>query len=411
MAEKLFYEDSHMVTFTAEVLECLPEGNGYKVRLDQTAFFPEGGGQYADTGMLEVCGTGGVSGDSGRNCRDDSQRVCRVSDVQESGGMIWHMTEQPLNPGDLVTGTIDWQERFMKMQQHTGEHIVSGLVHARFGYNNVGFHLGSEDCTMDFNGEITKEELHEIERLANEAVVKNLDVQVTYPTQEELETLEYRSKIEIEGQVRIVTIPGYDVCACCAPHVEKTGEIGIIKLTNIQRYKGGVRITMLCGFRALEDYDKKSASVKQISASMCAPENEIAAAVEHLKEECAELKRQLAEQKKAILAYKAEAVEEQEEFVCLFEEDLEGEGPRFLMNRVLDKGHALCAVFSGSEEGGYRYVIGSKALDMRKLVKELNEQFEGRGGGRPEMVQGSLRGNEKELRAWVQKKARMLKNE
>lgn len=403
MTEKLYYEDSHMMTFAARVLECLPEGEMYRVQLDRTAFFPEGGGQYADTGLLEVCGV--------NSAQPSENRSSRVHDVQEVDGMIWHMADGPLNPGDTVRGTIDWQERFMKMQQHTGEHIVSGLVHARFGYDNVGFHLGNEDCTMDFNGEITKEELAEVEQLANEAVIKNLDIHVTYPTQEELKYLEYRSKIEIAGQVRIVTIPGYDVCACCAPHVEKTGEIGIIKLTNVQRYKGGARVTMLCGFRALADYAGKASAVKQISASLCAPEEEVADAVEHLKAENTELKQQLAERQKLILQYKAEAVEKQEKFVCLFEEHLEGEAPRLLMNLVLARGHALCAVFCGNEETGYRYVIGSKRLDMRKLVKELNAQFEGRGGGKQEMVQGSLHGNENALRAWVQEKARILEDE
>lgn len=386
MTEKLFYKDSHMVTFQAKVLECLPSEEGFQVCLDQTAFFPEGGGQYADTGALDAC---------------------RVSDVQERDGKIWHMTDKPLAPGQSVTGRIDWPERFMKMQQHTGEHIVSGLVHAKFGYNNVGFHLGSEDCTMDFNGEITKEELEAIETLANEAVVKNLDVQVIYPSQEELAELDYRSKIEIEGQVRIVIIPGYDVCACCAPHVKKTGEIGLIKLVRMQRYKGGVRVTMLCGFRALADYGRKQDAARQISAALCAPEEEIADAVEHLKAECSELKRRLTEQQKEILAYKAERIPDDEECVCLFERGLEGECPRQLMNLVLDKGHMLCAVFFGEEQSGYRYVIGSKTMDMRTLVRELNAQFDGRGGGKPEMVQGSLKGNESELRAWIQKKARM----
>ena len=169
------------------------------------------------------------------------------------------------------------------MQQHTGEHIVSGLVHKRFGYQNVGFHLGSDYCTMDFNGPITKEELREIEREANEAVFQNLEIQVLYPSKEELAGMEYRSKIEIEGQVRIVVVPGYDVCACCAPHVNKTGEIGMIKLVNMVNYKGGERITMLCGRRALRDYEKKEEGTKAISAMLCAKEYEVAEAVEHLK--------------------------------------------------------------------------------------------------------------------------------
>ena len=417
MTEKLFYEDSHMRTFTAVVLECGPVGEGaleasaqaadtregerdpeasgrtgeipeekrYQIVLDRTAFFPEGGGQYADTGQLQA----------------DSE-VVRVLDVQERDGKIFHITDRPVLAGSTVSGQIDWAERFMKMQQHTGEHIVSGLVHARFGYDNVGFHLGSTDCTMDFNGEITREELHEIELRANEAAAANLDIQVSYPSGEELAGLEYRSKIEIEGQVRIVTIPGFDVCACCAPHVKKTGEIGVIKLTHVQRYKGGVRVTMLCGFRALADYDRKSESVRRISASLCAKEDEVAEAVEHLKEECARLKARLAEQQKEMLWLKARESDGEKGAVCLFESGLEGDGPRLLMNLVMERGHELCAVFCGNDVEGYRYVIGSVSLDLRKLVKELNAAFSGRGGGKPEMVQGSLKGTESELRAWMQ---------
>lgn len=390
MTEKLFYEDSHLKQFTAVVQECLKSGDRYQVVLNRTAFFPEGGGQYADAGMLEEV---------------------HVLDVQEKDGTIYHLTDGELIPGTEVTGRIDWEERFMKMQQHTGEHIVSGLVHARFGYRNVGFHLGTTDCTMDFNGEIKKEELLEIELEANKAVIQNLDVIVTYPSVEELESLEYRSKIEIEGQVRIVTIPGYDVCACCAPHVSKTGEIGQIKLTNVQRYKGGVRVTMLCGFRALADYNRKLQAARQISAALCAKEDETAEAVVHLQEECAQWKQRVLNLQKDLLSYKAKAVDDTEDAVCLFEPELEGEAPRFLMNQVLDAGHGVCAVFSGGKDENYRYVIGSRQLDLRKLVKELNMEFQGRGGGKPEMVQGSLHGKQDELRVWMKEKVRILENE
>ena len=244
MTGKLFYDDSHRVEFTAEVLSCEPWKNQYKIVLDRTVFFPEGGGQYADTGELN-----GV----------------RVTDVHEKDGVIFHTADAPLKEGETVAGSINWEERFEKMQQHTGEHIVSGLVNARFGYHNVGFHLGGDYCTMDFDGVLTKEELKEIEFAANEAVWKDLEVEVEFPPKDVLEEMEYRSKIEIEAQVRIVTVPGYDVCACCAPHVKKTGEIGLIKLVNMIHYKGGVRITMLCGARALRDYGRKDENIKEIS--------------------------------------------------------------------------------------------------------------------------------------------------
>lgn len=415
MTEKLFYKDSHMQQFTAVVEECVETDGGYRIVLDKTAFFPEGGGQYADTGWLLEAPDGM---DRGGDMREMPAQAVRILDVQETGGIIYHKADRPLAAGSAVHGQIDWQERFMKMQQHTGEHIVSGLVHAAFGYDNVGFHLGNTDCTMDFNGVISVEELQRIEMLANEAVVKNLDVEVLYPAKEELAQMEYRSKIEIEGQVRIVTIAGYDTCACCAPHVKKTGEIGLIRLTDVQRYKGGVRVTMLCGFRALEDYRRKAASARGISNLLCAKEDEVFEAVSHLKGECAELKQKLAESKQELLKYKVKELDARQEIICLFEDGLEGEEPRILMNLVLKSGHKMCAVFWKSEkkapgtenaaEESYRYCIGSTSCDVRGLGKALNAQFAGRGGGKPEMVQGSVTGNDERLREWIKRESEEL---
>ena len=371
---RLYYEDSHQREFDGEVLACETEGEAFQVLLDQTAFFPEGGGQYADTGVLN-----GV----------------RVLDVKDRKGMIWHKTEGPLEPGTRVHGIIDWEQRFDRMQQHTGEHIVSGLVHQRFGYDNVGFHLGEDYCTMDFSGPITREELKEIEREANRAVFADLPVTVFYPSKEELEDLEYRSKIEIQGQVRLVSIPGYDLCACCAPHMAHTGEIGLIKLVNMINYKGGQRVTLLAGMRALKDYEEKGAGTKAISALLCAKEDQVAQAVEHLKEEQAALKqRQVALQRK-LLRYLAQEILPEEPVTAVFPEDLEGDAPRELMNLVVERGANVCAVFVKTREG-FRYVIGSREEDVRPLCRQLNEKFAGRGGGKPEMVQGSLTAGEKE---------------
>lgn len=373
MTEKLFYKDSHLSEFTATVVSCEPSGEGFEVVLDRTAFFPEGGGQAADVGIL-----------------DDAA----VTDVQEKADKVIHYTDSPLAEGGQVKGQIDWQRRFSMMQQHTGEHIVSGLVHSRFGYNNVGFHLSDSICTLDLSGALTKEELEEIEYAANEVIASNLPVEITYPDKKALSKMEYRSKIEIEGQVRIVTIPGVDVCACCAPHLKYTGEIGLLKFIHAQSYKGGVRITMVCGFRALCDYRAKETSVKAIMQSLSSKEELIADAVERMKEECTALKGQLAQQQRTILSYRAAEVPEGEKMVCLFEKELSGNGPRELMNMVLDRGAGICAVFAGNDETGYRYVIGSRTVDVRTLCKGLNEAFAGRGGGKPEMVQGSAAGAE-----------------
>ena len=379
MTEKLFYQDSHRSTFTAIVQEVRPSGNGYEIILDRTAFFPEGGGQSSDTGSL-----GGVS----------------VSDVQELDGKIIHYTDGPLVEGTEVEGCIDWTERFSKMQQHTGEHIVSGLIHKIYGYHNVGFHLGTDSVTLDFNGVVPKEKLHEIEQLANEAVAKNLPVQVLYPTDEELSKISYRSKIEIEGQVRIVVIDGYDVCACCAPHVKQTGEIGLIKLVGMQNYKGGVRISMLCGFRALEDYYQKEKNNREIAVMLSAKEYETAVEVERLQEELAMKKAKIAELEQKFLEQKVETLDVSGEIVCLFEET-DPVMTREMVNLLLKKGAKMAAVFSGNEREGYRYVLGSRSLDVRKNGKLLNEAFHGRGGGKPEMVQGTVQGKREEIEAFL----------
>lgn len=379
MTRKLYYDDSHMREFQAKVISCRPSKERYQVVLDRTAFFPEGGGQAADTGIL-----GGV----------------QVLDVKEKEGTICHWTDGRLEEGETITGRIDWEARFSRMQQHTGEHVVSGLIHARFGYDNVGFHLGEEVCTLDLSGPITKEELAEIELAANQVVFANLPVEVSYPSKEELKNLDYRSKIEIEGQVRIVTIPGVDVCACCAPHVKLTGEVGLIKFIQMQNYKGGVRITMVCGNRALRDYRAKEESVKAIMQSLSSKEEKIAEAVEHLKEKVTEQKLRAVSLLHELFLYKVREIPEGSGKVCLFEPRLDGGSQRELMNMVLDKGIGICGVFAGTDEEGYRYVIGSKTEDVRMLGKSLNEAFSGRGGGKPEMVQGSLSGTEEEIRKY-----------
>lgn len=378
--EKLFYQDSHMREFDAKVLSCEKDKNGYRIILDQTAFFPEGGGQYADTGWLDEA---------------------VVSDVREKNGLICHITDRVLEVGKVVHGKISWEERFEKMQQHTGEHIISGLVHARFGYDNVGFHLGSDYCTMDFNGPITMEELMEIEWEANKAVASNLEVRTLYPSKEELNFLDYRSKIEIEGQVRIVEIPGFDICACCAPHVKRTGEIGLIKLVGRMNYKGGERITMLCGFRALRDYRIKQENAKTVGSLLCEKENDISEAVEKLKTERDDWKNKTFFLQQKLLKYQAEEISIRKGVTWVFDGTLEGNAPRELMNALLDRGAAVAAVFAGNVESGCRYVIGSRKEDVRPLGKDLNEKFAGRGGGKAEMVQGSLKGEQKLIEEYL----------
>lgn len=380
MTEKLFYADSHMVTFQAKVLACQHTGDFYEAVLDRTAFFPEGGGQYADTGVIDQV---------------------RVMDVQERDGIIYHTMEEKLEVGKTVTGELDWEERFLKMQHHTGEHIVSGLICERYGYSNVGFHLGRDAVTMDFNGPISREELKEIEEKANDIITQNIELEVLYPSREELGSIFYRSKMEIEGQVRIVRIPGVDSCACCAPHVKQTGEVGMIKLIGMQNYKGGVRISFVCGKDAWKDYDWKSEMIHQLSVFLSAREPDVYEEVERLRKELSEKKMQIEDLQMDLLSIKAKEYGNQE-MAVLFERELPGNGARELANALMENGCTLAAVFVGNDGEGYRYVIGSRTVDTRGFAKTLNAAFQGRGGGKAEMVQGSLKGTEEAIRKGVE---------
>lgn len=278
---RLFDQDAYLGEFEATVERSVCEGGMYRVLLDQTAFFPEGGGQPADGGTLD-----GIF----------------VTDVQEIDGEIWHTVEAPLEPGKTVVGKLDFEKRFSNMQNHRGEHIVSGIVHRIYGFNNVGFHMGSDVITVDFDGVLTEEQLYDVEQEANEAVLRNVPVTISYPSKEELETMDYRSKKEIEGQVRIVTIEGYDRCACCGTHVATTGEIRLIKILSAQKYKGGVRVAMLSGEKAYADYCLKHVNTLGIARLLSVKPEEAGDAVVRLKQKNIEMKKEIKQLKKELYA-------------------------------------------------------------------------------------------------------------
>ena len=374
--EKLYYKDGYMKEFTAEVVSCEKEKKGYRMVLDRTAFFPEGGGQFGDIGWI-----------------DD----VRVLDTQEKEGIISHMTEAPFEVGAHVTGKLDFAERFSRMQQHTGEHILSGIVHRLHGYDNVGFHLGAEVTTLDFNGELDEEQVREVEVLANQAVFDNIQVNILYPSKEELQTLEYRSKIEIEGQVRIVDIPGIDRCACCAPHLSRTGEIGLIKILACDKHRGGCRMTMVSGMRALEDYRLKQKSVTEVSVALSAKPDKIGEAVVHQKEQMMKIREHLNHLQESYLKQRLDEIKAEDSYVCIFVEDFDNIAVRNFVNDATERCSGICGAFVGNDANGYRYILGSKQKDVRELSKKLNEAFSGKGGGKPEMVQGSLTGTQEEI--------------
>lgn len=378
--KKLYDLDAYGTEFEAKVLTCeevkKKDTTGYAVTLDQTLFFPEEGGQSPDQGTIN-----GIS----------------VLDVQIKKDVIKHTLAAPVEVGSTVKGKIDWKHRFYNMQQHSGEHIFSGLVHSRFGYENVGFHLSDQTVTMDFNGVLSEADVAEVEYAVNEAIIKNIPIEVTFPTKEELETLDYRSKIEIEGQVRIVTIPGYDVCACCAPHVKRTGEIGMLKVMNYQNYKGGVRISILCGFRALEAFRQKCDIISELMGIFTTNQEAIVDNVTKLKAVNQSLKSELGTAKSALLDYKVAELPADTDNAVLFEDGIDTNTARNCVNGLVEKYSGFSAFFTGNDEAGYSFIIGSKNADCNTVAAALRNKLGARGGGKPVMVQGSVKAAKSEI--------------
>lgn len=381
--ERLYEADPYIREFDARVVACEQVKDHYRILLDRTAFFPEGGGQPGDRGMIGEA---------------------LIKDTHEKDGMIWHYSDRGLNPGNEVHGKIDWDFRFSNMQNHAGEHIVSGLIHGKYGYDNVGFHMGSEAVTLDINGELTKEQVKEIEKEANAAIEANIPIQVFIPEKRVLEQMEYRSKKELEGDVRIVEISGYDRCACCGTHPLRTGEIRLIKILSVQNYKGGVRIAMLSGNRALDDYMDKHESVVDISHLLSAKTGEITGAVERLLKEMADLKYTMVQMKRELMERKAKTLEISGNAVCVEENEFKGNELREYANMLSERVEKVLVV-SGGTDSQRRYVLIDKRGGAKTLGQEIQTLFGGKGGGSPQMIQGTMSGNFEEIKRWFEQHA------
>ena len=381
MSEKLYYSDPFLQEFTATVLSCEQDKAGWKVVLDRTAFYPEGGGQPADTGIL---------GDA------------KVIDVREKEGVIVHTCDKALNVGDTATGRIDWARRFDHMQQHSGEHIVSGIICARYGCDNVGFHLGKDIVTIDFNHDISPEDLPAIEAQANAFIWSDTPIDIRFLEGDALRQAEYRSKKFIPGLVRLVAFPGADCCACCGTHVLRAGQVGLVKLLSCQKFREGVRMELLCGKRA---FDYLSGTWEQnlaVSRALSAKPLQTHAAVERLKGELESVKLRAATLETADFARKGAEYAGKGD-VVLFEGDMSADSVRRLCDAVLDTCGGRCAVFAG-EDGNFKYAVGIRDGDIRPLVKELNGALNGRGGGKPNFAQGSVAAKEADIQAFFETK-------
>ena len=365
--EKLYYADPFLTDFTATVLDCQPGKNGYLVTLDRTAFYPEGGGQPADHGVLDRAA---------------------VTDVHEKNGVILHNVDRAVEIGKTVTGTIDWGRRFDHMQQHSGEHICSGLICERFHCDNVGFHMGADIVTIDFNADISWEELLEIEAKANQYLYENHPIDIQFHRGAELEAIDYRSKKALEGDVRIVSFPGADCCACCGTHVVRSGQVGLVKFLSVQKFRDGVRIELLSGKRAHRCLSECWAQDVRIAQALSVKPNASFAGVERVLAELSALKQRCAKLEESVFAQTAAQYEGKGD-VLLFEDEMSGDSLRKLCDAVTNHCGGRCAVFAGAD-GAYKYAIGHIGGDLRELAKKMNAELNGRGGGKPNFVQGSV---------------------
>ena len=389
MTERLYEDNAYEVAFSAEVISVTPVKDGAEVVLSRTCFFPEEGGQSADRGTL---------------------MGLPVIDVQIRDGVIKHTVGavdacDAFRVGETVTGQIDWEFRFRNMQMHSAEHICSGLVHSHFGFANVGFHLSENSATMDYNGELTKEQVEAIETEVNRIIVEGRRIKAWYPSPEELKTLPYRSKKELTGPVRIVEIEGTDLCACCATHVRSTSEIGLFKVVSSERYKGGTRLHYLAGFRALSYFRECMAFLGEAGQILSAKQTDIVPAIRSLSSEVKELRFRLGSMEREL----ADAAIERY-FKKRGGEDgkkLAGDAVVFLSGDASVARHALdrmeelfdgtCALFIG-QDGSYRYFLERQGGTVTEIGNALKEQLSARGGGKPFSVSGSVQATEEEIR-------------
>lgn len=381
MTERLFEKDAYCRNFTADVVSCEEKDGFFFVVLDKTAFFPEGGGQAPDKGTIN-----GIN----------------VLDVQEKDGIIYHKTEKGLNINETVNCEIDWEVRFSRMQSHSGEHIVSGIVHSLFSYDNVGFHMSEKTMTVDFSGPLTAEDIAKVELESNKAIYKNAPITATYPTKEELVKTDYRSKIEPRDGIRLITIEGVDCCACCAPHPAFTGEIGVIKIIDFCPHKGGTRIEMVAGINAFLDYSALHSSVKSVMNLLSAKRDSIAVSVEKLQETANNLKYENSKisKKLALTSLKPVTING-----CAYaiNENMSYDDLRECANNLTDNGTRKCILLSETDTGSFIYVVSSAENDVRTIVSGLNTAFNGKGGGKDNYAQGKLNADShEELASFVE---------
>ena len=380
--EKLYDRDAFLKEFDAVVTDCRPgKGDTYLVTLDRTAFYPEGGGQPADRGDL-----GGAA----------------VLDVQERDGLVLHTCDRPLTVGASVHGAIDWSRRFDHMQQHSGEHIVSGMLCAAFSCDNVGFHMGADVVTIDYNAPMTWEQVLEVEARANRYIWENHPFRAYYPAPEELAAIPYRSKKALEGPVRITEFPGADCCACCGTHVAASGQVGLVKFLSCQKLREGVRLELLCGGRAMDYLSRAWDQSRLIGQALSVKPLAAFPAVQRLEGQLRESRERCAALEEQAFRQLAERYQNAGN-VLLVQPDLEPDSVRRLCDAVSGTCGGRCAVFAGSD-GSYRWAVIHPGQDLRPLIRDMNQALRGRGGGRDGFAQGSAACTAGEIQAFFRER-------
>ena len=379
--EKLYYENCRLAVFSARVLACREREGGFAVLLDRTAFYPGGGGQAADLGTLGTA---------------------RVTGMAEENGEILHLCDGPLTPGETLEGRIDWLPRFIRMQQHTGEHILSGILNREYGYHNAGFHMNLERIQVDFDGPIPPERLPELESAVNNAIWQNLPVKCYIPGPEELEALSYRTKRALPWPVRIVEIPGFDRCACCGVHVAFTGEAGPVKLWSAVPFRGGTRIEMSCGIPALNQLNDVYGQAKEVSRLLSAPVTGIGAAAGELRDQLGTAKYRARQLELESIRAGAEKYRGRGDLL-LFRQALDPELLVTLADTTAESAGGTAAVFAGTGDS-WRWCVIDKTKDLRPLMKEMFQTLSARGGGKPNFQQGSAKGEKEAILAFFREK-------
>ncbi len=392
--KKIYETDGMCASCDAVVTGTAEKGGNFYITLDQSIFAPEGGGQKADTGLLYAKDANGNASKQPVRLLDGHEKV---KDVSLTGPV--YLVDHALSAGDKVLCKLDWEQRFMRMQQHSGEHILSGLIHQHFGYDNISFHLSdTEPVIMCFSGPLTDDDLLKMERLANEAVWQDLPIEVSFPSKEELGSIMYRSKKELEGQVRLVKIPGIDVCACCAPHVPTTGRIGLIKILSSQSYKqGGTQLNVLCGKRALELVEAEHELLMGLQHAYSSPTEKLSEVIlaqqDELKRTREELSRFVEQQLLSQIASKT-----QEDAPVVFGRNLSVHAMKIAYNALCAKFDRYCGVFSLTGEDSYQFYAGHPEHDSTRLAKIMREELQALGGGSKDMIQGKVQKKEEEIR-------------